>query len=173
MVGREGELRPKMIRKMITIRLGDNKEGLIFDTTPVIVHLVETTRSNKVQYKSFLSIKDSPDTICAEISRHTNTWENVSNCRICQALNTFDTENGYASNIPPVVLGYYAANNNSTFPFHDGVWLTPVDSKGNTIANNLIVATRKEYYDENGKLHQKGVHVTDVKNAFTNETAIN
>ena len=44
MVGREGELRPKMIRKMIKIRLGDNKEGLIFDTTPVIVHMVETTQ---------------------------------------------------------------------------------------------------------------------------------
>ena len=108
MVGREGKTRPKMIRKMITIRLGENKEGLIFDTTPVIVHMVETTRSNKVLNPS----TNSPitDSICAEISRHTNTWENVSSCTLCNALNSFDTKNGYATNIPRLVLGSYTSD---------------------------------------------------------------
>lgn len=172
MVGREGKARPKMIRKMITIRLGENKEGLIFDTTPVIVHMVETTRSNKVQYKSFLNTKQSPDVICAEISRHTNTWENVSNCKLCQALNTFDTENGYGCNIPTTMLGYYAANKNSTHLFHDGAWLTVVDSNGKTTINDLIVATRLDSYDENENLHHDGVSIGDIQRAFENKTAI-
>lgn len=143
MVGREGELRPKMIRKMITIRLGDNKEGLIFDTTPVIVHMVETTRSNKVLNSDKNNLPT--DSIVAELSRHTNTWVNISNCLICQALNIFDTKNGYATNIPAEVSGIYTPYNRVLYVHNDGKWL-PLQYNNST----LVVSTRKEFYDING-----------------------
>lgn len=165
MVGREGELRPKMIRKMITIRLGDNKEGLIFDTTPVIVHMVETTRSNKV----LNSNNNNPmtDAICAELSRHANTWIDISNCDICRALKSFDTENGYASNIYYDILGLYASKNRRSYTHNDAKWLK-IQPNGNALA----VTTRQEFYDANGNLCQFQIDVPAIKKAFENETAI-
>lgn len=165
MVGREGELKPKMIRKMITIRLGDNKEGLIFDTTPVIVHMVETTRSNKVLNST--KNNNTTDAIVTELSRHTNTWENISNCFICQSLNLFDTMNGYATNIPAEVLGYYAPHNRVSYVHNDGKWL-PLQPDNSA----LVVSTRKEFYDTNGNIYQLQVDVPDIKKAFENKTAI-
>lgn len=167
MVGREGELRPKMIRKMITIRLGDNKEGLIFDTTPVIVHMVETTRSNKVLNAEW----DNPrtDAIVAELSRHTNTWENISNCTICKALNAFDTENGYASNLQQDILGYYASDNRVSLLHNEAKWLTSVQP---TDATALVVLTRKDFYDTDGHIYQQQIDVPAIKTAFENKTAI-
>lgn len=165
MVGREGELRPKMIRKMITIRLGDNKEGLIFDTTPVIVHMVETTCSNKV----LNSTKNNPmtDAICAELSRHANTWIDISNCDICRALNSFDTENGYASNVYYDILGLYASNERRLYVHNDAKWLE-IQPNGNALA----VTTRQEFYDANGNLCQFQIDVPAIKKAFENETTI-
>ena len=165
MVGREGELRPKMIRKMITIRLGSNKEGLIFDTTPVIVHMVETTRSNKVLNPT----KDNwqTDSIVAELSRHTNTWENISNCVLCNALNSFDTENGYATNVPSGTLGFYASPDRISYVHNDGKWL-PIQPNGNA----LVVSTRKEFYDTNGNIYQQQIDVPAIQKAFENKTAI-
>ena len=165
MVGREGELRPKMIRKMITIRLGDNKEGLIFDTTPVIVHMVETTRSNKAL--NIILNNPRTDAICAELSRHTNTWENISNCIICNALNSFDTDNGYASNLQQDVIGYYASENRRSYLHNEAKWL-PIQPDSNA----LVVLTRKDFYDTDGNLHQKQLDDTDIKKAFENKTAI-
>lgn len=165
MVGREGELRPKMIRKMIKIRLGDNKEGLIFDTTPVVVHMVEITRSNKV----LNSTKNNNPTIAivAELSRHTNTWENISNCLICQALNLFDTENDYATNIPAEVSGLYVPYDRVSYVHNDGKWL-PLQPDNSA----LVVSTRKEFYDTNGNIYQQQVDVPEIKKAFENKTAI-
>lgn len=168
MVGREGELRPKMIRKMIKIRLGDNKEGLIFDTTPVIVHMVETTRSNKV----LNSDQNNPmtDAICAELSRHTNTWTDISNCDICQALNSFDTENGYATNVPTDALALYASFNRRFYVHNDAKWIAIYTTKdGNS---NIVVSTRKEFYDTDGNIYQKQIDVPAIKKAFENKTAI-
>lgn len=165
MVGREGELRPKMIRKMITIRLGNNKEGLIFDTTPVIVHMVETTRSNKVLNPT---VNNNPtEAIVAEFSRHTNTWENISNCFICQALNLFDTKNGYATNISAEVLGFYVPYNRVSYIHNDGKWL-PLQPDNSA----LVVSTRLEFYDTNGNIYQHQVDDTRIKKAFENKTAI-
>lgn len=166
MVGREGELRPKMIRKMITIRLGDNKEGLIFDTTPVIVHMVETTRSNKVLNPT----PDNPttDSICAEFSRHTNTWENISNCIICNALNLFDNETGYATNVPEGTLGFYAYRNRISYLHNDAKWLESLQEGGNT----LVVSTRLEFYDTDGHIYQQQIDDPAIKKAFENKTAI-
>lgn len=166
MVGREGELRPKMIRKMITIRLGDNKEGLIFDTTPVIVHMVETTRSNKVLNPT----PDNPttDSICAEFSRHTNTWENISNCIICNALNLFDNETGYATNVPSGTLGFYAYRNRISYLHNDAKWLESLQEGGNT----LVVLTRLEFYDTDGHIYQQQIDDPAIKKAFENKTAI-
>lgn len=165
MVGREGELRPKMIRKMIKIRLGDNKEGLIFDTTPVIVHMVETTHSNKVLNPT----PDNPmtDSILAELSRNTNTWENISNCVLCNALNSFDTENGYATNTSVGTLGFYAPYGRILYVHNDGKWL-PLQSNG----NSLVVSTRKEFYDTNGNIYQQQIDVPAIQKAFENKTAI-
>ena len=165
MVGREGELRPKMIRKMITIRLGSNKEGLIFDTTPVIVHMVETTRSNKVLNPT----KDNwqTDSIVAELSRHTNTWENISNCVLCNALNSFDTENGYATNVPSGTLGFYASPDRKSYLHNDAKWLTL-----QTDNFDLVVSTRKEFYDTNGNIYQQQIDVPAIQKAFENKTAI-
>lgn len=167
MVGREGELRPKMIRKMITIRLGDNKEGLIFDTTPVIVHMVETTRSNKVLNPT----QDNPttDSICAELSRHTNTWENISNCIICNALNLFDNETGYATNVPEGALGFYAYRNRISYLHNDAKWLTSIQPTG---ATALVVSTRLESYDTDGHIYQQQIDDLAIKKAFENKTAI-
>ena len=167
MVGREGELRPKMIRKMITIRLGDNKEGLIFDTTPVIVHMVETTRSNKALNAEW----DNPrtDAIVAELSRHTNTWENISNCTICKALNAFDTENGYASNLQQEILGYYASDNRVSYLHNEAKWLTSIQPTG---ATALVVLTRLEFYDTDGHIYQQQIDDPAIKKAFENKTAI-
>lgn len=164
MVGREGELRPKMIRKMITIRLGNNKEGLIFDTTPVIVHMVETTRSNK-------ALNPNPnnsvtDSICAEFSRHTNTWINISNCDICNALKSFDTENGYATNVPIDTLGFYAYPNNRSYIHNDAKWLTSIQQTA------LVVSTRLEFYDTDGHIYQQQIDAPAIKKAFENKTAI-
>lgn len=164
MVGREGELRPKMIRKMITIRLGDNKEGLIFDTTPVIVHMVETTRSNKVLNSTKNNL--TTDSICAELSRHTNTWENVSNCAICNALKSFDTENGYATNVPSGTLGLYASSDRISYIHNDAKWLTSIQS------GSLVVSTRLDFYATDGKLNQFQIDVPTIKKAFENKTAI-
>ena len=165
MVGREGELRPKMIRKMITIRLGDNKEGLIFDTTPVIVHMVETTRSNKALNAEL----DNPmtDSICAELSRHANTWTDISNCDICNALNSFDTKNGYASNTYYDVLGLYTSKNKRSYIHNDVKWLK-IQPNGNALA----VTTRQEFYDTNGNLCQFQIDDPAIKKAFENKTAI-
>lgn len=165
MVGREGELRPKMIRKMITIRLGNDKEGLIFDTTPVIVHMVETTRSNKV----LNSTNNNPmtDAICAELSRHTNTWTDISNCNICNALKSFDTENGYATNVYYDILGLYASKNRCSYVHNDVKWLS-IQPNGNALA----VTTRQEFYDANGNLCQFQIDVPEIKKAFKNKTAI-
>lgn len=165
MVGREGELRPKMIRKMITIRLGDNKEGLIFDTTPVIVHMVETTRSNKVL--NSVNSNKMTDAICAELSRHANTWTDISNCDICNALNSFDTENGYASNVYYDILGLYASKNRRSYVHNDAKWL-PIQPNGNSLA----VTTRQEFYGTDGNLCQFQVDVPAIKKAFENKTAI-
>ncbi len=167
MVGREGELRPKMIRKMIKIRLGDNKEGLIFDTTPVIVHMVETTRSNKVLNPT--KGNWPTDSILAELSRHTNTWTNVSNCVICNALNSFDTENGYATNVPSSTLGFYASPDRIFYLHNDAKWLMSIQETGDTA---LVVATRKEFYDTNGNIYQHQVDVPAIQKAFENKTAI-
>lgn len=166
MVGREGELRPKMIRKMIKIRLGDNKEGLIFDTTPVIVHMVETTRSNKALNPT----EDNwqTDSIAAELSRHTNTWTNVSNCVICNALNSFDTENGYATNVSSGALGFYAPYSRITYVHNDGKWLQ-LQPTGDTA---LVVSTRKEFYDTDGNIYQQQIDVPAIQKAFENKTAI-
>lgn len=165
MVGREGELRPKMIRKMIKIRLGNNKEGLIFDTTPVIVHMVETTRSNKALNPT----KDNwqTDSICAELSRHTNTWENISNCVICNALKSFDTENGYATNVPPGALGFYASPDRKSYLHNDAKWLTLKPG-----SFTLVVSTRLEFYDTNGNIYQQQIDVPAIQKAFENKTAI-
>ena len=165
MVGREGKARPKMIRKMITIRLGENKEGLIFDTTPVIVHLVEITRSNKVLNPT--KGNNMTDSICAEITRHTNTWENVSNCRICSALKNFDTENGYATNVPETVLGFYASSDRISYLHNDAKWL-PIQPDNNA----LVVLTRLEFYDTNGHIYQQQIDVPRIQKAFENKTAI-
>lgn len=168
MVGREGELRPKMIRKMITIRLGDNKEGLIFDTTPVIVHMVETTRSNKVLNPD----QSNPvtDSICAELSRHTNTWTDISNCDICQALNSFDTENGYATNIPTDTLALYASNSRRFYVHNDAKWIDIYITRNDN--SNIAVSTRKEFYDTDGNIYQNQIDVPAIKKAFENKTAI-
>lgn len=166
MVGREGELRPKMIRKMITIRLGDNKEGLIFDTTPVIVHMVETTRSNKALNSEWGNPRT--DAICAELSRHTNTWENISNCIVCNTLNTFDNKNGYATNVPPGTLGLYASHDRTSYLHNDAKWLTSLQEGGNA----LVVSTRLEFYDTNGNIYQHQIDDTRIKKAFENKTAI-
>lgn len=168
MVGREGKTRPKMIRKMITIRLGENKEGLIFDTTPVIVHMVETTRSNKVVNPT--KNNSTTDSICAEITRHTNTWENVSNCVICSALKNFDTENSYATNVPETVLGLYASSDRRSYLHNDGKWIDIVTTDGDNHA--LVVLTRLEYYDTNGHIYQRQIDVPRIKSAFENKTAI-
>lgn len=156
-----------MIRKMIKIRLGDNKEGLIFDTTPVIVHMVETTRSNKVLNPT----KDNweTDSICTELSRHTNTWTNVSNCVICNALKSFDTENGYATNLPTGTLGFYAYPNRRSYLHNDAKWLTSIQPTG---ATALVVLTRLEFYDTDGNIYQQQVDVPAIKKAFENKTAI-
>ena len=169
MVGREGELRPKMIRKMITIRLGENKEGLIFDTTPVIVHLVETTRSNKVLNPTKNNLPT--DSILAEISRHTNTWENVSNCIICDALKTFDTENGYATNVPEITLGFYASRDRRSYLHNDAKWLS-IYTADSTRSSPLVVLTRLEFYDTDGHIYQQQIDVPRIKKAFENKTAI-
>lgn len=165
-VGRE-KLRPKMIRKMITIRLGDNKEGLIFDTTPVIVHLVETTRSNKVLNPT--TNNPRTDSICAELTRHTNTWENISNCVICNELNVFDTENDYASNLPTEILGFYASKSRSTYLHNDAKWIPTSCQTGNGV---LVVLTRKDFYDTDGNIYQQQIDVPAIKKAFENKTAI-
>lgn len=166
MVGREGELRPKMIRKMITIRLGDNKEGLIFDTTPVIVHMVETTRSNKVLNSTENNYMT--DAIVAELSRHANTWTDISKCDICNALNSFDTENGYASNVYYDILGLYASKNRRSYVHNDVKWLK-IQPNGNS---SLAVTTRQEFYDTNGNLCQFQIDVPEIQKAFKNKTAI-
>lgn len=155
-----------MIRKMITIRLGNNKEGLIFDTTPVIVHMVETTRSNKVLNSKW----DNPrtDAIVAELSRHTNTWENISNCTICKALNAFDTENDYASNLQQEVIGYYASDNRVTYLHNEAKWLKSIQP-GNSA---LVVLTRKDFYDTDGNIYQQQIDVPAIKKAFENKTTI-
>lgn len=165
MVGREGELRPKMIRKMITIRLGDNKEGLIFDTTPVIVYMVETTRSNKVLNPD--QSNPMTDSICAELSRHANTWTDISNCDICNALNSFDTENGYASNVYYDILGLYSSKNKRSYIHNDVKWLK-IQPNGNALA----VTTRQEFYGTDGNLCQFQIDVPAIKKAFENKTAI-
>ena len=161
-----------MIRKMITIRLGDNKEGLIFDTTPVIVHLVETTRSNKALNTILNNLRT--DSVCAELSRHTNTWENISNCIICNALNTYDAETGYATRIPKNALGFYASSNRVSYIINDAKWLmsTLVDSDGKISFMPTVVSTRKEFYDTDGNIYQKQLDDTDIKKAFKNKTAI-
>lgn len=156
-----------MIRKMITIRLGNNKEGLIFDTTPVIVHMVETTRSNKVLNPT--KNNWTTDSICTELSRHTNTWTNVSNCVICNALNSFDTENGYATNVPEGALGFYASYNRTSYIHNDAKWLTSIQPTGDTA---LVVLTRKEFYDTDGNIYQKQIDVPSIQKAFENKTAI-
>lgn len=154
-----------MIRKMITIRLGDNKEGLIFDTTPVIVHLVETTRSNKI----LNSTNNNPmtDAICAELSRHANTWTDISNCDICNALKSFDTENGYATNVYYDILGLHASKNRRSYIHNDAKWLK-IQPNG----NSLTVTSRQEFYDTNGNLCQFQIDVPAIKKAFENKTAI-
>lgn len=166
MVGREGKIRPKMIRKMITIRLGENKEGLIFDTTPVIVHMVETTRSNKALNSAWSNPRT--DAICAELSQHTNTWENISNCTICKALNAFDTENGYASNLQQEIMGYYASDNRVSYLHNEAKWLTSIQPGDSA----LVVLTRKEFYDTDGNIYQQQIDVPAIKKAFENKTAI-
>lgn len=166
MVGREGELRSKMIRKMITIRLGNNKEGLIFDTTPVIVHMVETTRSNKVLNPT--PHNPMTDSICAELSRHANTWTDISNCDICNALNSFDTKNGYASNVYYDILGLYASRNKRSYTHNDAKWLK-IQPTG---ATALVVSTRLEFYDTDGHIYQQQIDVPAINKAFENKTAI-
>lgn len=168
MVGREGKIRPKMIRKMITIRLGDNKEGLIFDTTPVIVHMVETTRSNKVLNP--IKNNNTTDAICAELSRHTNTWENISNCDICNVLKLFDTDNDYATNVPELVLGFYASSNRKSYLHNDAKWVDVYTTDGEHHA--LAVLTRLEFYDTDGNIYQQQIDVPAIKKAFENKTAI-
>lgn len=155
-----------MIRKMITIRLGNNKEGLIFDTTPVIVHMVETTRSNKVLNPT--ENNNMTDAILAELSRHANTWADISNCDICNALNSFDTENGYASNVYYDILGFYASKKRRSYTHNDVKWL-PIQPNGNS---SLAVSSRKEFYDTDGNLCQFQINVPDIKKAFENKTAI-
>lgn len=171
MVGREGELRPKMIRKMITIRLGNNKEGLIFDTTPVIVHMVETTHSDSV----LNSTKNNPETnsIMAELSRHTNTWENISNCVICNKLSTFNIENGQATNVYKPALGFYASDDRTSYIRNDAKWLMSMivnDTTAKIVA--IVVSTRKEFYDTNGNIYQQQIDVPAIEKAFKNKTAI-
>lgn len=156
-----------MIRKMITIRLGDNKEGLIFDTTPVIVHMVETTRSSKILSQTVNNPRT--DSICAELTRHTNTWENISNCAICNALNVFDTENGYISNLPTEVLGFYASENRSTYLHNEAKWIPTSCQAGDGV---LVVLTRKDFYDTDGNIYQQQIDVPAIKSAFENKTAI-
>lgn len=171
MVGREGELRPKMIRKMITIRLGNNKEGLIFDTTPVIVHMVETTHSNSV----LNSTKNNPEThsIMAELSRHTNTWENISNCVICNKLMVFNIENGQATNVYRPALGFYASDDRISYIRNDAKWLLSLITNGSSAqVTTIVVSTRKEFYDTNGNIYQQQIDVPAIKKAFENKTAI-
>ena len=156
-----------MIRKMIKIRLGNNKEGLIFDTTPVIVHMVETTRSNKVLNST--KYNRPTDSICAELSRHTNTWTNVSNCSICNALKNFDTENGYATNVLSGTLGFYASPDRISYLHNDAKWLTSIQP---TDATALVVSTRLEFYDTNGNIYQQQIDVPAIQKAFENKTAI-
>ena len=172
MVGREGELRPKMIRKMIKIRLGDNKEGLIFDTTPVIVHMVETTHSGSVSN----STKNNPEThsIMAELSRHTNTWENISNCVICNRLSEFNTENGKATNVYRTALGFYASDDRISYIRNDAKWLLSLITSSNISAQvtSMVVSTRKEFYDINGHIYQQQIDVPAIKKAFENKTTI-
>lgn len=171
MVGREGKIRPKMIRKMITIRLGDNKEGLIFDTTPVIVHMVETTHSSSVSN----STKNNPEThsIMAELSRHTNTWENISNCVICNKLIAFNTKNGQATNVYRTALGFYASDDRISYIRNDAKWLNSLIVNNNTAqATTIVVSTRKEFYDTNGNIYQQQIDVPAIKKAFENKTAI-
>ena len=150
---------------MIKIRLGENKEGLIFDTTPVIVHLVETTRSNKVLNPD--QSNPMTDSICAELSRHANTWENISNCDICNALKSFDTDNGYATNIYYDVLGLYASKHRRSYIHNDVKWLS-IQPGGKSLA----VTTRKDFYDTDGNIYQKQIDVPAIKKAFENKTAI-
>lgn len=160
-----------MIRKMITIRLGDNKEGLIFDTTPVIVHMVETTHSNKVSN----STKNNPEThsIMAELSRHTNTWENISNCVICNRLSTFNIENGGATNVYKPALGFYASDGRISYIRNDAKWLMSSITNGSTAqVTSMCVSTRKEFYDTNGNIYQQQIDVPAIKKAFENKTAI-
>lgn len=171
MVGREGELRPKMIRKMITIRLGNNKEGLIFDTTPVIVHMVETTQSGSVSN----STKNNPEThsIMAELSRHTNTWENISNCVICNRLSVFDTKTGQATNVYRTALGFYASDDRISYIRNDAKWLKSLIVNNNTAqVTAIVVSTRKEFYDTNGNIYQQQIDVPAINKAFKNKTAI-
>lgn len=171
MVGREGELRSKMIRKMIKIRLGDNKEGLIFDTTPVIVHMVETTHSNYVSN----STKNNPEThsIMAELSRHTNTWENISNCVICNKLNAFDTKNGRATNVYKIALGFYVSDDKISYIRNDAKWsMSLIMNSNNSQATSIVVSTRKEFYDINGHIYQQQIDVPAINKAFNNKTAI-
>lgn len=171
MVGREGELRPKMIRKMITIRLGNNKEGLIFDTTPVIVHMVETTHSDSVSN----STKNNPEThsIMAELSRHTNTWENISNCVICNRLSTFNIENGLATNVYKLALGFYASDDRTSYIRNDAKWLmSMIVNDKTTQVTSIVVSTRKEFYDTNGNIYQQQIDVPAINKAFKNKTAI-
>lgn len=171
MVGREGELRPKMIRKMIKIRLGNNKEGLIFDTTPVIVHMVETTHSSKVSN----STKNNPEThsIMAELSRHTNTWENISNCVICNKLSIFNTENGQATNVYRTALGFYASDDRISYIRNDAKWLmSSIINNNSAQVTAMVVSTRKEFYDTNGNIYQQQIDVPAIKKAFKNKTAI-
>ena len=160
-----------MIRKMITIRLGNNKEGLIFDTTPVIVHMVETTHSNYV----LNSIKNNPEThsIMAELSRHTNTWENISNCVICNNLNIFNIENDRATNVYKPALGFYASDDKISYIRNDAKWSMSVIKNDNTYQlTSMVVSTRKEFYDINGHIYQQQIDVPAIKKAFENKTAI-
>lgn len=160
-----------MIRKMITIRLGNNKEGLIFDTTPVIVHMVETTQSNGVSN----STKNNPEThsIMAELSRHTNTWENISNCVICNRLSVFDIENGRATNVYRLALGFYASDGRISYIRNDAKWLMSLITNVHTSqVTTMVVSTRKEFYDTNGNIYQQQIDVPAIKKAFKNKTAI-
>lgn len=157
---------------MIKIRLGDNKEGLIFDTTPVIVHMVETTRSHKALNTTKNNL--ATDSIMAELSRHTNTWENISNCVICNALNSFSTNGGQATNIPITALGFYASKNRVLYINNDAKWLLSVlvDDTAKISFMPTVVSTRKEFYDTDGNIYQQQIDDTQIKKAFENKTAI-
>lgn len=160
-----------MIRKMIKIRLGNNKEGLIFDTTPVIVHMVETTHSDSVSN----STKNNPEThsIMAELSRHTNTWENISNCVICNRLSAFNIETGQATNVYRTALGFYASDGRISYIRNDAKWLLSIITDGKSAeVTSMVVSTRKEFYDTNGNIYQQQIDVPAIKKAFENKTAI-